>query len=120
MLKIEFLEELLVISMALSVVTCSVVQKTKGHFSTSKFLPLYSLALNLLLGIIFCITFTDISFPTSLWVGLFSFLGADTIYKSLEGKLLSYSDILARGKVSIAKENILNKEKINGKTNISK
>ena len=62
------------------------------------------------IGIIFCITFTDITFPTSLWVGLFSFLGADTIYKSLEGKLLSYNEIISRNKVSIPKENIINKE----------
>lgn len=110
MLKIEYLEELLVIAMALSVITCSIVQKTKGHFPTNKFLALYSLLLNILIGIIFCITFTDITFPTSLWVGLFSFLGADTIYKSLEGKLLSYSDIVSRNKISISKENIINEE----------
>lgn len=110
MLNIEFLQELLIISIALSVVTCAFIQKTKGHFSTSKYLPLYSLAVNLLIGIIFCITFTDITFPTSLWVGLFSFLGADTIYKTLEGKLLSYSDIITRNKVTIPEENIINEE----------
>lgn len=110
MLKIEYLEELLVIAMALSVITCSIIQKTKGHFPTSKFLSLYSLVINIIIGIIFCITFTDITFPTSLWVGLFSFLGADTIYKSLEGKLLSYNEIISRNKVSIPKENIINKE----------
>lgn len=110
MLKIEFLEELLVIAMALSVITCAIIQKTKYHFSTSKYLPLYSLIINLTLGVVFCITFTNISFPTSLWTGLFSFLGADTIYKSLEGKLMSHGDIISRNKVSISKDNIINKE----------
>jgi len=45
------------------------------------------------IGIIFCITFTKISFPNSLWIGLFSFLGADSIYKTLEGKISSYSTL---------------------------
>ena len=34
-----------------------------------------------------------------------------TVYKTLEGKLLSYDSILSRNKVSISKENIINKEK---------
>lgn len=110
MLNIDYLQELLVISIALSVVTCAFIQKTKAHFKTSKYLPLYSLIVNLLISVIFCITFTDITFPTSLWVGLFSFLGADTIYKTLEGKLLSYTEILSRNKVTISNENIINKE----------
>lgn len=110
MLKIEYLEEILVIAIALSVITCAIVQKTKGHFPTNKYLPLYSLVINIITGMVFCITFTNVKFPTSLWVGLFSFLGADTIYKSLEGKLLSYNDILTRNKVSIPNENIINEE----------
>ena len=111
MLKIEFLEELFVIAIALSVVTCALIQKTKAHLPNSKCLPLYSLIINIVVGIIFCITFTNVTFPTSLWVGLFSFLGADTLYKTLEGKLLSYNNIISRNKVSISKENIINKEK---------
>ena len=81
-MKIEFLEELLVISIALSVVTCTFVQKTKIHLPTQKIIPIYSIVINLALGVIFCITFTNVPFPTSLWVGLFSFLGADTIWRS--------------------------------------
>lgn len=121
MLKIEFLEELLVVSIALSILTCAFIQKTKSHFKTSKYLPLYSLIVNLTVGIIFCMTFTNITFPTSLWVGMFSFLGADTIYKSLEGKLLSYNEILNRKTVALSKENIKNKEDIlDGKANLLK
>ena len=109
MLNINFLQEILVISIALSVITCALIQKTKSHFSSSVFLPLYSLLINIIIGIIFCITFTDINFPTSLWVGFFSFIGADTIYKTLEGKLLSYSDIITRNSVTISENNIINK-----------
>lgn len=110
MLNLEFLKDLLIISIALSVITCAFIQKTKVHFKNSKCLPIYSLVINLFVGMIFCLTFTDIEFPTSIWVGLFSFIGADTLYKTLEGKLSSYTDIINRQSISIKKENIINKE----------
>ncbi len=110
MLKLEYLQKILIISIALSAITCTFIQKTKKHFKKSKYITLYSFVINLLIGIIFCITFTDISFPTSLWVGLFSFLGADTIYKTLEGKLSSYAEIVTKKTISIPEENIINKE----------
>jgi hypothetical protein len=43
----------------------------------------------------------------SLWIGVFSFLGADTIYKSLEGKLTPYREILNKNVVEVPKENII-------------
>jgi len=110
MFNYDYLKELLVVSIAISVITCALIQKTKVHFKSSKYLPIYSLLINLTIGIVFCISFTDISFPTSIWVGLFSFIGADSLYKTLEGKLSSYTDIISRTKVSISKENIINKE----------
>lgn len=108
MLNLSYLKDLLIIAIALSAITCAFIQKTKHYFKKSKCLLLYSFIVNMLLSIIFCITFTDISFPTSLWIGLFSFIGADTIYKSLEGKLAKHSDLI--NSISITKENIINKE----------
>ena len=110
MLNLEFLQQLLVISITLSAITCAVVQKTKRCFKTSKFLCLYSFIINMLIGIIFCYTFTDITLPTSLWIGFFSFIGADTIYKSLEGKLASHSDLLTKNTITISKDKIINRE----------
>lgn len=110
MFHIEYLQELLIISIALSTITCAIIQKTKFIFNSSKFIILYSLIINLVIGIIFCLTFTDINLPTSLWIGLFGFLGADSIYKSLEGKISSYSDILNRKNITISKNNIINEE----------
>ena len=52
----------------------------------------------MIFSIIFCNSFSTIKFPHSLWIGLFSFLGADTIYKTLEGKLASHSTILKNKK----------------------
>ena len=110
MLKLEFLKQLLIISIALSTITCAFIQKTKSLFNKSKYLCIYSLLLNISASIIFCKTFTDIDLPISLWVGLFSFLGADTIYKSLEGRLASFSDLVDNNTVKISKDNIINTE----------
>lgn len=120
MFNFDYLKELLLIAIALSTITCTFIQKTKFLFKTSKFIILYSFFVNILIGIIFSITFTSITFPQSIWIGLFAFLGADSIYKSLEGKLASYSEITSHNTVEIAKTNIINEEVSDGKTNLSK
>ncbi|MBR5370259.1 MAG: hypothetical protein IK137_03030 [Bacilli bacterium] len=110
MFHIEYLQEFLIIGVALSTITCAIIQKTKSMFNSSKYIVIYSFLINLVIGIVFCLTFTDITLPTSLWIGLFSFLGADSIYKSLEGKISSYTDILNRKNITISKDNIINEE----------
>lgn len=106
MLNLEFLKQLLMISTILSTITCAVVQKTKMCFKTSKYICLYSFIINILIGIIFCDSFTTLTFPINLWVGFFSFIESDTIYKSLEGKLTSHSDLITKKNTSIKNTNI--------------
>lgn len=96
MLDINLLQELLIIAVAVSVVTCAFIQKTKGIFKKSKWINLYSLVVNMVFGVIFCISFTEASIINSLWVGLFSYIGADTLYKTLEGKLKPYSELIGK------------------------
>jgi len=96
MLDTTLLQELLIIAIAVSVFTVAFIQKTKGVFKTSKWINLYSLVVNMVFGIIFCMSFTEASIINSLWVGLFSYIGADTLYKSLEGKLASFKDIVEK------------------------
>ena len=38
-------------------------------------------------GILFTLSFTDYKLIDSIWVGLFSFIGADSLYKAFEDKL---------------------------------
>ena len=95
---IDNLKLFLIISITISSITCAFVQKTKGLFKSSKYLTIYSLILNMAISVLFCISFTNVTLPNSLWIGLFSFIGADSIYKSLEGKILSYRTIQERKK----------------------
>ena len=110
MLNLEYLQQSLIIAIALSTITCAFIQKTKCCFNSSKYLALYSLVVNIFVGLVFCMTFTSIDFPNSLWIGMFSFLGADTIYKTLEGKVSSYTDITKQKGLYISKDNLINKE----------
>ena len=110
MFNFDFLKTTLIISIALSSITCTFIQKTKGFFKSSDYITVYSFVVNMIISLLFCKTFTDISIPNSLWIGLFSFLGADSIYKSLEGKISSYTDIVTKKGITISEENIINKE----------
>ena len=94
MLDYELLMQLVVVAIMLSCVTTAFIQMTKGMFKTSKYITLYSLFVNMSLAVPFCISFTKASTMQSLWVGLFSFIGADSLYKALEGKLKSHSEII--------------------------
>ena len=108
LLKLELIQQLLVIGMALSTVTCAIIQKVKCLFKTNKYICFYSFVINMFFGILFCISFTTVQFPISLWVGLFSFLGADTIYKALEGKISSHADLVVSRTISVKEENLIN------------
>lgn len=107
MLKLELLQQMIIVAIALSTITCAFIQKTKSFFSCSGCLGIYSLVINLLFSIIFCYTFTTINFPESLWIGLFSFVGADTLYKSLEGKISSHKDLVTTKTIKVKEENLI-------------
>ena len=93
MVSIKTLKSFVLVSIILSTITCTFIQKTKVLFSNKRYLIIYSFIVNILFGIVFCNTFSSITFPHSLWIGVFSFLGADTIYRSLEGKLSTYQEL---------------------------
>ena len=90
---IELFKRVLFVAIVISTISCSFIQKTKFRFKSSRFLTLYSFFVNMFISIFFCNAFTNFSIIYSLWVGFFSFIGADTLFKTLEGKLNSYRDI---------------------------
>ncbi len=90
---LEILKKVLFVSITISAISCSFIQKTKSELKSNKYLVYYSFIINMIISILFCKSFTDFNLIYSLWVGLFSFIGADTIFKTLEGKINSYSDL---------------------------
>ena len=94
-MNIDLLTELLIIAMTNSAITCAFIQKTKAKIS-KKWLISYTLVVNLIFGSCFTLTFTNSTILHGLWVGIFSFLGADALYQTLEGKIKSYSDLVPK------------------------
>ncbi|MDE5587034.1 MAG: hypothetical protein K2I72_01530 [Bacilli bacterium] len=89
----DMLQELLIIAIACSTITVAFIQKTKRFCKNKKCVNGYSFVVNMVFGYFFSKTFTGLSSIQSLWVGLFSFIGADTIYRNLEGKLTTYTEL---------------------------
>lgn len=86
----DLLKELLIISMTASVIITNVVQKIKEScIKSSCACILVSFVVSMILGTLFAYTFANVSLIKSLWVGIFSFIGADVLYKTFEDKIFS-------------------------------
>ena len=61
----------------------------------------------MIFGTLFALTFSEAKLQESLWVGLFSFVGADTLYKTFEDKIFkSFANIVDD------KNNVVNEKNI--------
>lgn len=79
-----------------SLIITNLVQKVKESFSIkcSNTCILISLGVSLIIGTLFALTFSSLNLISSIWSSLFSFLGADFLYKALENKVFkSLGDI---------------------------
>ena len=100
----DFLKNILVIAITSGTITTLLVQKIKEgiDITDSKIVLLISFIVSILLGRLFAISFADLDIINALWVGLFSFIGADIIYNTLKDKVF---DSLT--KINEDKENII-------------
>lgn len=90
----DLLQKLIIIATFNSMFTCAFIQETKAMFKSSKWIKPYSFVVNMVIGTVFCLSFTDVTLLLSPWVGFISFIGADAIYKTFEGKLKSFKDLV--------------------------
>ena len=87
-MKIELLKELLIIAIASGVIMTMFIQKIKETFNINGgMVIIVSFILNMIIGSLFAISFSNANLINAIWVGFFSFVGADTIYKTLEDKV---------------------------------
>lgn len=101
MLNIELLKAILVIAIASGVIMTALVQKIKEsiNIKDSKIIVVISFITNMVLGTLFALWFSDVVLISALWVGLFSFIGADLIYKALEDKVFKSFDKISEEKI---------------------
>ena len=88
-MNIELIKALLLIAVSSSIISASFVQKIKtvSLIKSSECLIYISFLISMSFGILFTLSFTDYKLIDSIWVGLFSFIGADSLYKAFEEKL---------------------------------
>ncbi len=93
-MNLEIIKQILIVSIAASIVSTATIQKIKEQLKSKKWLFFVSLISSIGIGIAFALSFTELSLINSIWVGLITWLGADAIYKSFEDKIFKkYSDI---------------------------
>ena len=110
MLDLDLVKNILIIAIASGIITTTFVQKIKESFvfKKSNRLVIVSFVISMILGTLFSLSFSDTTLINSLWVGLFSFIGADAIYKLFEDKLFKpFGEIYKKDTVEVPEENII-------------
>lgn len=93
-MNLEIIKQILIVSIAASIVSTATIQKIKEQLKSKKWLFFTSLISSITIGITFALSFTELSMINSIWVGLITWIGADAIYKSFEDKIFKkFSDI---------------------------
>lgn len=95
-MKIDFdlIKFICIVAIGSSVVSTPTIQKIKGMLKTKKFLNLIAFLVSMILGELFTISFTSLGWLFGLWVGFFTWLGAEGIYQAFENKLFTpFSDM---------------------------
>lgn len=89
MANLDILYDLLQIAMITGAITTLFVQKIKcSTFLNSKCqIVIVSLFLSMVFGMLFTLTFSNFPLIYALWVGLFTFVGAEAIYTAVKKTL---------------------------------
>lgn len=89
MIDVTLLKNILVVSVASSIISTELIQIIKETELPNFLINIFSFIISILIGIFFTMTFTDLTFLNSIWVGIISFIGADMIYKTFEEKIFN-------------------------------
>ena len=104
----ELLTHLLIISMTFSVILMALIQKIKSVSFIQKSWQVWILNLffSFAIGIPFGATFYDLNIKEGIWVGVFSFIGASSIYEVLKKQnLINYKPNSVSDVVTIPTQN---------------
>lgn len=97
MIDFTMIEDLLLIATLTGSITTLFVQKIKCSLlmNNSCIVILISFILSMVIGTIFSLSFCNLNLKYALWVGFFTFIGAEAIYRVLREKfnIKSLSDI---------------------------
>ena len=93
-MNLELLKQVLIVGISASIFSTAIIQKIKEQLKSKKWLFFISLVISIGIGIFFTLTFTELDLVNSIWVGITTYVGADTIYLAFEDKIFKkFSDI---------------------------
>lgn len=93
-MKLDLIKQILIIAIASSIVSTATIQKVKEILTNKTILYIASFVVSLVIGILFSLSFSDLDLTDSIWVGVFTWVGADALYKAFENKIFtSFSDM---------------------------
>lgn len=104
----SLLLDLLGISVTFSIILMAVIQKLKSFSCIKKscHVMIINILLSFAIGIPFAINFYHLTLVEGIWVGLFSFVGASTIYESLKKQnIINYTPNGIDDTIKIPKDN---------------
>ena len=88
-MDLELIKQIIIIAIASSIISTATIQKIKEQLKSKKWLFFVGLLISTSIGIMFSMSFTELSFINCIWVGLISWIGADSIYKVFEDKVFT-------------------------------
>ncbi len=104
----DLLIKLLLVSMVYSVILMALIQKIKNIIICEKKswqVWVLNLICSFVIGIPFGTTFYNLTIKDGIWVGLFSFIGASSIYQTLKKQnLINYTPTSLSDKVILDKD----------------
>ena len=104
-MNVDLIKKILLISTASSIISTAIIQKIKEQLISKKILFFVSFFVSMFFGFFFSISFSKLSILDSLWVGVITWVGADTIYKSFEDKIFkSYNKLESSSTINIIRE----------------
>lgn len=87
----------LTVAILASAITIPAIQRVKGWMPTDKMVELISVLLSFAIGFGVAMYYANYTLIDGLIVGLFSIIGAESIYKLLGDKLKSFSEVKGDG-----------------------
>lgn len=82
----ELLFDMLYISALASIISSQLIQKVKQTFNFgSKFNKILSIIISFIVGICYALSFYTSNLSYAIWIGLFTLIGAEGLYKAFNG-----------------------------------
>ncbi|MEG1351107.1 MAG: hypothetical protein RSC85_01330 [Bacilli bacterium] len=108
--------DLLMISITFSIILMAIIQKIKKLTFINKYYQVWllNLILSFIIGLPFSMYFYNLKIYQGIWISIFAFIGAPTLYEALKKQnLINYKpSSMNPNTVSISSENEIKRDKI--------